>query len=82
MEDSARTHREAFNAHANLDLREKIAKQLGYPLQTKHLPLTAGLVNFWTKFKNNNDDEKDVFRPIMSVEQRKNSESLRGERHQ
>ena len=32
MEDSARTHREAFNAHANLDLREKIAKQLGYPL--------------------------------------------------
>ena len=24
MEDSARTHREAFNAHANLDLREKL----------------------------------------------------------
>ena len=34
------------------------------------------------KFKNNNDDEKDVFRPVMSEGQRKNSESLRGEGHQ
>ena len=29
MEDSARTHREAFNAHANLDLREKNCETAG-----------------------------------------------------
>ena len=32
MADSARTHMEAINAYANLDLREKIAKQVGYQL--------------------------------------------------
>ena len=32
MADSARTHMEAMNANANLDLREKIAKQVGYQL--------------------------------------------------
>ena len=32
MADSVRTHMEAINAHANLDLREKIAKQLDYLL--------------------------------------------------
>ena len=37
MADSVRTHMEAINAHANLDLREKIPK---------NIPLTAGLVNF------------------------------------
>ena len=30
MVDSARTHMKAINAYANLDLREKIAKQVGY----------------------------------------------------
>ena len=30
MADSARTHMEAINAYANLDLWEKIAKQVGY----------------------------------------------------
>ena len=29
MVDSARTHMKAINAYANLDLREKIAKQVG-----------------------------------------------------
>ena len=46
MTNSVRTHMEAINAHANLDLREKIPKQLVYQLQTKNIPLTAGLVNF------------------------------------
>ena len=32
MADSVRTHMEAINANANLDLREKIAKQLVYLL--------------------------------------------------
>ena len=32
MAESARTHMEAMNANANLDLREKIAKQVGYQL--------------------------------------------------
>ena len=30
--ENARTHMEAINANANLDLREKIAKQVGYQL--------------------------------------------------
>ena len=30
MADSARTHMEAINAYANLDLWGKIAKQVGY----------------------------------------------------
>ena len=45
MADSARTHMEAMNANANLDLREKIAKQVGYQLQTKNKPLAVGLVD-------------------------------------
>ena len=71
MADSARTHMEAINAYANLDLREKIAKQVGYQPQGagKH---TVGCrsCRFSPKFNsnsnnnnndNNNDDDNIIF---------------------
>lgn len=44
MADSARTHLEAINAHANLDLQEETAKQVGYQPQKKYKRLSAGLI--------------------------------------
>ena len=36
MAESARTRLAAINAHANLDLQEKIVKQVGYQSPTKY----------------------------------------------
>ena len=36
MAESTRTQLAAINAHANLDLQEKIAKQVSYQSQTKY----------------------------------------------
>ena len=60
MADSARTHMEAINAYANLDLREKIAKQVGYQPQGVG-KYTVGFrsCRFWPKFNSNNNNNDD-----------------------